>query len=283
MTWCASAPHHITSVFIPRRAERLEDTGSIGAGIAVEPRVHACSTRARTTMEFSTLDRVVRLLGKPSLAEEIRVRAPLPPASGYAVSAAVAVAGGIVAARLLGKTILEGLVAAHSAEILESTGLGDVLAISCGVGVVLRYAPGAPGVGRADCIQVPGSVGILTVETGKEHTSGLLSRVDKEFVEKARRALDRIFEERTVESFIEWSQWFSNQSGALMIALSGREVPRVPGLIGLYAKKRVIVFFVEREWTYDAAEALRGSGWEPRLLTASEYGPRLWWEPRWLA
>jgi len=287
LTWCASSPHHVTSIFIPRRAGTLEESGSVGAGIAVEPRLTACIgargwgwTPAGT---YSTANRVARLLGRPGEEARIGVRAPLPPGAGYAVSAAAALATGLVLARAGGEGWREALLAAHAAEILESTGLGDVLALSCGVGIVLRLRPGAPGRGEVDCIQLPGTLEVLGVETGREHTSRFLSLVDDEFAAKARRALDRIFEARSVEAFIEWSMWFSRESGMLSLALGGSHIPRLPGLIGYYAKKRVVVFFVEREWSGDAASILRRAGWTPRLLTPSSHGPSIWWEPRWVA
>jgi len=287
LTWCASSPHHITSVFIPHRTGTLEESGSIGAGIAVEPRLTTC-IRARgwgwkPASTFSTANRVARLLGRPGAESEIGVRAPLPPGAGYAVSAAAALATALVIARASGRGWRDALRTAHAAEILESTGLGDVLALSCGVGIVLRLRPGAPGLGEVDCIQLPGTLEVLSVETGREHTSSFLSLVDDEFIAKARRALDKISDERSVEAFVEWSMWFSRESGMLSLALGGTQLPRLPGLVGYYAKKRVVVFFVEREWAGDAASTLRQAGWTPRLLTPSSHGPSIWWEPAWVA
>jgi len=282
LTWCASSPHHITSIFIPQRAGSLEETGSIGAGIAVEPRAYACAT-GPTAPQYSTMERVARILGRPEAASHVSIRDPLPPGAGYAVSAAVAVSSALVLARSLGRGYYRALQAAHAAEILEATGLGDVLAISCGVGIVLRRKAGAPGIGEVECLQMPGTLEILAVETGRQHTSRLLSGIDDRFVAAAEKALRAVFEAESVEGFIEWSQWFSRESGMLAAALEGRELPSLPGLVGYYAKKRVIVFFVEREWSQDAAIALRGAGWKPRLLSSSSYGPSIWWEPRWTA
>jgi len=287
LTWCASSPHHITSVFIPRRAGTLEESGSEGAGIAVEPRLVGCMGARgwgwKPASAYSTANRVARLLGRPGDEARIGVRAPLPPGAGYAVSAAVALATGLTIARAGEQGWRKALGAAHTAEILESTGLGDVLALSCGVGIVLRVRPGAPGLGEVDCIQLPGTLEVLSIETGREHTSRFLSLVDEGFIAKARTALDRIFEARSVEAFIEWSMWFSRESGMLKLALGGSQPPRLPGLVGYYAKKRVVVFFVEREWAGDAASLLRRAGWTPRLLTPSSHGPSIWWEPRWVA
>ena len=270
---CADTPHHVTSIFLPVKGRTLEETGSIGVGLAVEPRLTACMGPSMNH-KISTILRVVRLLGLDQAT--IQVNTPLPPGSGYAVSAASAISAALVLTSGR-KPVREALLAAHLAEILEGTGLGDVLALSCGVGVVLRRSPGAPGVGRVDCIQLPGTVSILSVETGRMHTSQMLSGLDTGFLKKARIYLDKIFDEPTFESFAYYSELFSRESGMLHSALGGRELPRVPGKIAVYGKKKVVVFLVERDRLGDAIEVLEKWGARPRLLEASSGPPRVWW------
>ncbi|MCE4620013.1 MAG: hypothetical protein F7C33_03215 [Desulfurococcales archaeon] len=270
---CADAPHHITSIFLPIKAKTLEETGSIGVGLAVEPRLTVC-TGASRNHRISTIHRVVRLLGLDHAS--LQVTTPLPPGSGYAVSAASAVSAAL--ALISGRRpVREAYLTAHLAEILEGTGLGDVLALSCGVGIVLRKSPGAPGVGSVDCVQLPGTVSILSVDTGRMHTSRMLSSLNSSFLEKAKKYLDKIFDENTFESFAYYSELFSKESGMLYAALGGRELPRIPGKIAVYGKKKVVVFLVERDRLSDAIEALEKWGARPRLLEASSGPPRVWW------
>ncbi len=270
---CADAPHHITSIFLPVKGRTLEETGSIGVGLAVEPRLTVCTGPSRNH-RISTIHRVIRLLGIDHAS--IQANTPLPPGSGYAVSAASAISAAL-ALTSGRRAVREAYLTAHVAEILEGTGLGDVLAISCGVGVVLRRRPGAPGVGSADCIQLPGTVSILSVETGRMHTSRMLSDLNSSFLEKAEKYLDKIFDEPTFESFAYYSELFSKESGMLYAALGGRELPRIPGKIAVYGKKKVVVFLVERDRLGDAVEVLEEWGVRPRLLEASSGPPRVWW------
>lgn len=272
--WCADSPHHITSIFYPVRSKDPLGTGSIGVGLAVEPRLTACSIS--TGGESRIASRVVRLIGLSS-PQGVDVKAPLPHSAGYAVSAAVAVASSLVVGRIAGRGYWESLRTAHLADLFEGTGLGDVLAISCGVGVVLRRRAGAPGVGETECLQLPGTLSILSLETGFMNTRDMLASLGERVYELARSALKRIIDNFTVEEFLYESTRFSRESGMLKAALGGRELPSLRGLAGVYGKKRVVILLLEREWLADAVEDLREEGFEPRVLEPSMGPPRLWW------
>ena len=277
--WCASSPHHVTSIFAPRTSGEPLEAGSIGLGLAIEPRLRAClDGQLPDKQAISTVERVARLLGRPDLAVRVRVLTPFPPGAGYAVSAAAAIAGGLVIAGASQRGVAEALEAAHVAEILEKTGLGDVLAISCGVGLVARYKPGAPGRGKVECFPLPGSVSIVAFETGRMHTSRLVSSLPRSAEKLAAHLVERFLEERSLEFFLEASERFSRETGLLYMALGGRDPPRVPGLLGFYAKKKVVVYVVESDRVGDAVEALARAGFEPRIIEASRGGPRVWWE-----
>ena len=281
MPWCAESPHHVTSIFVPHPSTSPLLTGSVGAGLVVEPRLRACLP-GPSEPPTSTARRALALLGAEPSGSYL---APLPPGKGYAVSAASAVAAALASSSPRGKTgVLEALRAAHVAEVLERTGLGDVAAISCGVGVALRLQPGAPGLGRVECIPVPRSIGVIAAEApGTMHTSRLLSL---DLLHRARglaeRLLSAIFEERSVEAFARASTAFTQQLGLARRVLGERAAEalrRLPGLIGYYAKKRVALALVEEDRLGDALEALgRVSGITVRLLRASESGPRVWWD-----
>jgi len=275
--WCAASPHHITGVFAPHHAPDPAETGSIGAGLAVEPRLRAC-LGPHAGGAPGVAERVAALLGAPGMAERLDLRTPLPPGRGYAVSAATAVAAALVLGAPLRRGYREALDVAHEAEVIESSGLGDVLAISCGVGVVVRTSPGAPSLGRVECFQVPGTVAVLAVEGPPLHTRSMLERLPSEAWDLARRLVERVAEERSVEAFAEAAYEFSRATGMLKWVLDGREPPRVPGAIGFYAKKSVLVYLVESDRVGDAAAALRGAGLKPRLLEPSRGPPTLWWE-----
>jgi len=282
MPWCASAPHHITAVFIPYDSTSLLGAGSIGVGLAVEPRLRACLPGPEEP-PTSTAARVVRLLQLDGGLGSFTM--PLPPGKGYAVSATSAIATALAGVTASGRKVglLEALQAAHKAEILERTGLGDVLAISCGVGMVMRLVPGAPGVGRAECVPVPRSVSVISLEGEGTLWTGRL--LEEEYLSRGRRlageALRRVFEERSLEAFAEEATRYTEELGLAGRVLGGGSsvLRRVPGLIGYYAKKRLVVVLVESNLAGDALEVLEGlAGARARLLAPSERGVEVWWD-----
>jgi len=248
----------------------------------VEPRFRVClpgSDPAPT----GTAERAARLLQMPGSRGLYTV--PLPPAKGYAVSAASAVAVALAGVNVTGRKtgVVEALQAAHKAEVLERTGLGDVLAISCGIGLVLRLTPGAPGVGRVECIPLPRSVSVLSLEAeGSMWTGELLAdEYLRRGAETAAAALRRVFEERSLEAFAEEATSYT-RAMRLARRLFGRAtgaLDRVPGLIGYYSKKLVTIVMVEADRSLDAAEALsKIGGTRLRLLMPSERGVEVWWD-----
>ncbi len=275
--WCASSPHHITGFFSPRPASSPREAGSVGAGLALEPSLRACLGGPAPREPPRVASRAAGLLGVPGLEERVRITAPLPPGAGYAVSAATAITVSLLAAASRGAGYFEALEAAHIAEVVEGSGLGDVLALSCGVGLVLRLAPGAPGVGRVECYPVPRTVSILTVEAGRMDTRRMVASIPQEAFALAESLLERLAESPSIEAFTEAAWQFSLASGMASRLLGGERPPRVPGQIGVFVKKGLIVYVVESEWAWDAAKALAGKGWKPRVLEASSGPPRIWW------
>jgi len=277
VAWCASSPHHVTSIFVPVYTSSYLSTGSLGVGIAVEPRFETCvpGDKPLTTSTMRRTASILRVEEHPSI-----IRAPLPPAKGYAVSAASAVTYALATAPMNGLSYMDALRAAHRAEIEERTGLGDVLSVSCGIGVVIRYQPGAPGIGRTDCISFPSSIELLVVELGESmHTRELLRQRYIEYGrDLALNSILRIRDDKTVESFIEESQRFTEQMKLLATTGIDKEfLSRLPGLIGYYVKKKLLVLFIEADQFLDARDILLAERYHVRRLMPSEHGPRVWW------
>ncbi len=246
-------------------------------GIAVEPRFETCVPGDKPLIT-STMRRTALILGveeHPSI-----IRAPFPPAKGYAVSAVSAVTYALATAPMNGLSYMDALWAAHRAEIEERTGLGDVLSVSCGIGVVIRYQPGAPGIGRTDCIPFPSGIEILVVELGESmHTRDLLrQRYIGYGRDLALNSVMRIRDDKTVESFIEESQRFTEQMKLLATTGIDKEfLSRLPGLIGYYVKKKLLVLFIEADQFLDVRDILLAERYHVRRLMPSEHGPRVWW------
>ncbi|MCX8195815.1 MAG: hypothetical protein N3F67_01880 [Acidilobaceae archaeon] len=260
---CASSPHHVTALFSPRFTSEPRSTGSIGIGIAVEPRARICTGGEEEAGKSSigTVKRVAEALG--AAGEKISSVLPLPPGVGYAVSAAAAVSAALAlgAARQKVGRLLE---IAHEAEVLERTGLGDVLAISCGVGLVARLSPGAPGTGRAECRQLPPGVSLLSIVISEEHTGEFVKRyTSMRLHEASEPIIAKVAESLEFHLFAEEVLRFNLENGLIraMLEERGEEVVRkTPGLITAYGKKGVVMVAVESQLVRDAVEHLYGLG-----------------------
>ncbi len=283
MVWCASSPHHITSVFVPVYTSSPESTGSLGIGIAVEPRLTVCYP-GKSTPEASTIKRSINIIGGFQGIPRVNIIMPLPPAKGYAVSAASATSFNLAIAAEKRLSYLDALRIAHISEVSERTGLGDVLAISCGIGVVVRFEAGRPGLGKVDCFPIPSSVEILALEAPQQmYTRDLLmQRYLIEGRELALSAIKRVFSEKSFEVFVEESQRFTLEMRLLDYIDKGLHdlLNKIPGIIGYYAKKRLVIVFIESDRFLDARDILLNKKYTVRRLQSSEHGPRVWWNGR---
>lgn len=277
---CATSPHHITALFKPHISEDVIQTGSTGVGLVVEPRVKLCTSGSLSLADapISTIRRVGELLDLREGLVDLNLT--LPPGVGFAVSAASAIASALSLGLSKGLSYMRSLVVAHKAEVMESTGLGDVLAISCGVGLAVRFKPGAPGVGFVDCKQLPGGLSILALVVRQEHTRDLIRYyVERRLHEKAAPLIESIGESMSFEVFSELTLKFNVDNGILrqLVGERGEEhLLRTPGLVTVYGKKGVIVVVVELDRLNDAVEHLKTLGYKIYYLEPSRGGPEVW-------
>ncbi|MEM1873751.1 MAG: hypothetical protein QXS85_00130 [Acidilobaceae archaeon] len=280
--FCASTPHHVTALFDPsiNPANPLL-SGSRGVGLAVEPRLVVCENEDWSESIESlgpTARRVAELLNVANAT--VRYVRPLPPGVGFAVSGATATAVALALGSSRGFNVLRSLQIAHTAEVLEGSGLGDVLAISCGIGLVFRFKAGAPGVGEVDCAQVPSSVAVLAIAFRVMETREFL-RVfaQSEVSQHARARLEAILGNPTLDSFIENLSRFNAETGILRKTLGeslSETVEKLPGLIVAYVKKGVLAILLERDRVSDAYEALRRHNMKVYLLEPSRSSLQIW-------
>lgn len=274
---CASVPHHITAAFVPAWGNTPRDSGSIGVGIAVEPRLELCYDLKLSGEPARTAVKLLENNGVDAL--RVRSSNPLPWGFGYATSGASAVAAAHLASYLKGKNLSSLLLQAHEIEVQDRTGLGDVLAISCGLGLVLRRRPGPPGIGQVDCMYLPRSVSLLSIEAGGMSTESLLSSLSEEFYTESSIVLKKLDEELSLEAFIESVKAFNDKlrlPSSILGAQGFEYVARTPGLLGYYAKKRLVVLILENDFISDAVDYLRkGLPYSIRELSPSEAGPYL--------
>jgi len=201
--------------------------------------------RVSDANRVSVLARLEERLKKPKAT--IRLVLPVPLGSGYAASAALALAySTLVAASSGSMGFEEAAREAHIAEVVEGTGLGDVVAIYYGRMLEARTAPGGPGVGRVESFPVDASH-VVTASLGFMSTSDMHSS-RLEYIERAfAKAYTQFIENPSLDSFLESARMFSIEAG-----FAGRELAeRLDGLVsrglarGWYVKKKVVVVVPE--------------------------------------
>ncbi|MDD1768259.1 MAG: hypothetical protein LUQ27_06835 [Methanomassiliicoccales archaeon] len=164
MKTAAFCPGHITGFFeICEHREPLR-SGSRGAGICTT--LGATSTvtsrRGKGSMKVSingekneapvTKQALARLILGRDIDLRVDTKLDLPLGQGFGMSAAGVLSATLATAEILDAPLQTALEAAHEAEILHRTGLGDVAAISKG-GVTFRRIEGLPPFGRIDRIR----------------------------------------------------------------------------------------------------------------------------------
>ncbi len=271
---CVAVPHHITAFFTPYTdPQDPMERGSTGVGLVVGPLARVCYS----TGPQPTGGPLRRVLEELDALAGVAVHEPLPAQRGYATSAAVTLAGALAAAAARGFNLLKAAKAAHVAEIVESTGLGDVAAIyGGGPGVAVRVKPGAPGVGVVDYIPAPPGLVVVTGSRGSEHTRSLLARYGRREAQASRKALGKVLESMSFEGFVEAVRYYTRETRALEEV--GFDSRGLEGVVVAYAKKRVVVLVVESDRVQDAVHALSSAGFEVRVHEIWHGGtPRVEW------
>ena len=207
--WAAEAPLHLSIVWIPVWARDPRTTGSLGAGLVLEPpvRVVACSGSGVEGPLPGPARRCLEALGWRGDAA-LRVEAPYPLGYGLGLSGAVALAACAAYAAHRGLSVLRAADEAHVAEVLESTGLGDVTAVYTAWGLEVRIRPGAPGAGGlAEPIPLePRVVYAVPVAAGDTRTE--ITRAE-ELGDAARHAYEAIRREPSLEALAEAAEVFT--------------------------------------------------------------------------
>ncbi len=216
----ASVPGHITGFFAARREARPEDSGSVGCGFTL-------SLFARTTVSMAERSEIFingalseapvsRYVVERLAPSPVRVETELDMVMGAGFGASGA--GALSCAYALNHLFDLGLTAnsigavAHNAEVLNRTGLGDVIAQNTG-GLVIRLAHGAPGRGIVDRIPVP-PLKVYAVVRGSISTKEILrdESVMKRINASGERALREMLRRPTLEEFMRISRRFTYET-----------------------------------------------------------------------
>jgi pantoate kinase len=142
----------------------------------------------------------------------------LPIGVGFGASGAGALGTAIALSSLIDAEFdsLDAAKHAHYAEIVNHTGLGDVIAQATG-GVEIRTKPGAPGIGEVVKIPVNESFQIVLAGAPGLKTKSVLT--NEEHRGRIIRAADELMEELganpTVDNFVYYSKQFAHSIGLM--------------------------------------------------------------------
>ena len=232
LTAKAFVPGHVTGIF--RIFDEYEDPlrcGSIGAGFSVTiGTVTSVSVMEHSSLEITTdynneridaqvTKTVVRRLTSDyerTLKVHVSHDSSLLSGAGFGASGAGALGTAYSLGYILDNEITPEKAAgyAHIAEIINRTGLGDVLSQTVG-GVEVRVKPGGPGVGKVKAIDhedslravLAGSPGLKTSEILSDPSSrNRINTIGDELV-------SRIINNPTIDSFVQNSRDFSDTIG----------------------------------------------------------------------
>jgi pantoate kinase len=225
----AYAPAHITGFFAICEHSNPLYKGSIGCGLVLE----AGGVTEVAEARGQELPARITINGKPEegettryvleqLAGAVEVRVvtnfEVPVGCGFGASAAGALSTALALNELLKLTMTVNEVAqvAHCAEVVNSTGLGDVIAETYG-GVVIRTKPGPPGIGVIDRLPARREK-VSYVVLGAKPTKSVLAEggesTRRRISEAGKAALKALLRKPTLENFMQLSRDF-----ALQIAL----------------------------------------------------------------
>ncbi|MFW9888482.1 MAG: pantoate kinase [Candidatus Thorarchaeota archaeon] len=230
----AFVPGHITGIF--RIHDEHEDPlhcGSIGAGFCVDIGTSTTVTLVdnpklevsvayngrpiKAPVTTTVIQRLLRQHGRVCKVE-VDHESMLPIGVGFGASGAGALGTAIALCSLVDIEFdsLDAAQHAHYAEVVNRTGLGDVIAQTTG-GVEIRIKPGAPGIGEAVKIPVKESLNIVlagapgletkTVLTNKKHRGRIIKAADE--------LMEELVTNPTFESFIHYSKQFAHSIGLM--------------------------------------------------------------------
>jgi pantoate kinase len=225
-------PGHVTGIF--RIFDDYDDPlrcGSTGAGFSVTiGTVTSVSVVDHPSLEITTVYNKQRVDAKVTktviqrLTEEyertlkvhVEHDSSLLSGAGFGASGAGALGTALALSHLIDQDIEYEKAAgfAHIAEIVNHTGLGDVLSQTVG-GIEVRVQAGSPGVGKIENISHPDSLrAVLAGAPGLKTSEILTNPTSRERINTIGDELvERIIDNPTIETFIECSSEFSNEIG----------------------------------------------------------------------
>jgi len=231
----AFCPGHVTGFFsIHDEEEDLLKKGSLGAGFSINHGVKSWVSEFKPVesgkmgVKIFSGGRLFRAETSKTAAlevlKEVGVGARvvisqemmIPPGYGFGTSAAGALSAAFALNDFLGDPLsrVEVFQLAHKAEIVNGTGLGDVIGVSVG-GFEIRLEPGAPEVGGILNFSVS-ERDVVCVYVSKISKKVLSNPLKKRKINDACEPLiGKLLENLSLENFCNFSRMFAEKSGLL--------------------------------------------------------------------
>lgn len=215
----AFAPSHITGFFIIYDDADPMKMGSCGCGLALESGAYTETSLSNRTeiflngapSEAPTTKAIIDLLTDRPVKVDSKLSLPM--GGGFGASGSGALSTALALNQMLGlnRSYNDLCYAAHVAEVVNRTGLGDVAGMSSG-GITIRVKPGTPF--ALDHIPVP-PIDIYCVHFGPISTKSVLSdEKEKACINKAGTdCLKELLRKPTFGHFMELSRKFSVSTG----------------------------------------------------------------------
>ncbi|MGB9728836.1 MAG: pantoate kinase [Thermoprotei archaeon] len=270
-----SSPYHISGFWVPIRSDNPLTTGSLGAGILLEPFIiahnnnnRACSVSINGTCV--SIDPIKFLITENKVNNiSLSIKSTIPLGAGGAVSAFTSL---VVACEILkslnitfttNELNLEASKLAHKAEVLSMTGLGDVIAMVTGKGLVLRTRPGAPGIGEAISISIRDdpmfTLGLIKNNLTTQQM--LISMWDK-INNVGRQVYNEFLKNPELETFLSLSKMFSRKLGFLEEKFEANINERLKRFIargsiaGFFVKKSLLIIAHDKNSSEEVSQAI---------------------------
>ena len=281
-------PGHISGFWYVVKASDPLHTGSLGAGLILEPGllVEALDDD-NCIIEFNdkaiTINTYIRANELANIpCSDINVISPYELEVGYGISAGITLGGLFFSLMKKGfrKSWFEIGRYAHIAEVENVTGYGDVIAEISGGGVELRRMPGAPGIGSVDKIPVSKHIKVITIEMDRYSTKKMFDKYGGKIQDIGEKAYNSFIEDPSIEKFGEISHWFSLETGMMTYNMDKKiknvlfEELRNGNVLDFFIKKGLLVVITEESGYLSTYEDLKKLG-DPKVFSLNFSGCRL--------
>ena len=281
-------PGHISGFWYIVKASDPLHTGSLGAGLILEPGLLVevldddnCIIEFNDmSITINTYIRANELANIP--CSNININSPYELGVGYGISAGITLGGLFFSLVKKGvrKSWFEIGRYAHIAEVENVTGYGDVIAEISGGGVELRRMPGAPGIGSVDKIPVSKHIKVITIEMDRYSTKKMFDKYGGKIQDIGEKAYNSFIEDPSIEKFGEISHWFSLETGMMTYNMDKKiknvlfEELRNGNVLDFFIKKGLLVVITEESGYLSTYEDLKKLG-DPKVFSLNFSGCRL--------